>query len=190
LNPHSTPPLSSATAAARPACVPRWVRLETLTTMRCARASSPRWNASFSTGAGSRRRPRRGSRCSSSSRGSTTHAAVIRRSGISLRSITSVDMRPILTHTSLPPCSRPSRTGPPGGPEVGPSLTAAVRAGMEEWLRRGPNKRMTPNRRAKCRQTRYPDPKPSTVHETGASPPRPVSLDSGVGHASNGSDRR
>jgi len=37
---------------------------------------------------------------------------------------------------------------PSGGPEVGPSLTAAardgrilVRAGMEEWLRRGPNKR-------------------------------------------------
>jgi hypothetical protein len=46
----------------------------------------------------------------------------------------------------------------------------SVRAGMEEWLRRGPNKRMTPNRRAKCRQTRYPDPKLSTVHENGASP--------------------
>jgi hypothetical protein len=29
---------------------------------------------------------------------------------------------------------------------------------------------MTPNRRAKCRQTRYPDPKRSTVHETGATP--------------------
>jgi hypothetical protein len=29
---------------------------------------------------------------------------------------------------------------------------------------------MTPNRRAKCRQTRYPDPKLSTVHENGASP--------------------
>jgi hypothetical protein len=42
--------------------------------------------------------------------------------------------------------------------------------GMEEWLRRGPNKRMAPKRRAKCRQTRYPDPKSSTLHETGASP--------------------
>jgi hypothetical protein len=31
-------------------------------------------------------------------------------------------------------------------------------------------KRMPPNRRAKCRQTRYPDPKPATLHETGASP--------------------
>jgi hypothetical protein len=29
---------------------------------------------------------------------------------------------------------------------------------------------MTPNRRAKYRQTRYPDPKLSTVHQTGASP--------------------
>src|SRR5262249_8028362 len=63
------------------------------------------------------------------------------------------------------------------GPQVGPSLTAAardgriiVRAGTEEWFRRGPNKRMAPNMRAKCRQTRYPDPKPSTVHQTGASP--------------------
>jgi hypothetical protein len=54
-------PLSSVTAAARPACAPRWARLATPTTMRCARASSPRWNASFSTGLGSRRRPRRGS---------------------------------------------------------------------------------------------------------------------------------
>jgi hypothetical protein len=44
-----------------------------------------------------------------------------------------------------------------------------VRAGMEEWLRRGPNKRMTPNRRAKC-LTRHPDHRLSTVHENGASP--------------------
>src|SRR5271154_3594434 len=43
LNPPSTPPLNSATAAARPACGPRWDRSETPTTMRCARASSPRW---------------------------------------------------------------------------------------------------------------------------------------------------
>jgi hypothetical protein len=33
-----------------------------------------------------------------------------------------------------------------------------------------PNKRMASNRRAKCPQTRYPDPKPATLHETGASP--------------------
>jgi hypothetical protein len=46
---------------------------------------------------------------------------------------------------------------------------ASVRVGTEEWLRRGPNKRMA-QRRTKCRQIRYPDPKPSTVHQTGASP--------------------
>jgi hypothetical protein len=98
-------------------------------------------------------------------------AAVIRPSGISPQSTTSAVTRPIPTHTSLPPCSRPSRTSPPGGPEVGPSLTAAardgrtsVRAGMEEWLRRGPNKRMTPNRRANIVRpdTLIPSPQPST----------------------------
>jgi hypothetical protein len=59
----------------------------------------------------------------------------------------------------------------PFGRPLGPSLTAAardgrtiVRAGMEEWLRQGRNKRMIPSRRGKCHQTRYCDPKPSTVH--------------------------
>jgi Integrase core domain len=37
--------------------------------------------------------------------------------------------RSIPTHTSLPLCSRPSRTSPSGGPKMGPSLTAAVRDG-------------------------------------------------------------
>ena len=69
--------------------------------------------------------------------------------------------RSIPTHTSLPSCSRPSRTSPSGGPKKGPSLTAAardgrtiVRAGTEEWLRRGPNQRMSRNRRTKCRHNR------------------------------------
>ena len=60
----------------------------------------------------------------------------------------------IPTHTSLPPCSQPSRTSPSGGPKKGPSLTAAVRGsrtivrvGTEEWLRQGPNQRMSRNRR-------------------------------------------
>ena len=50
------------------------------------------------------------------------------------------------THTSLPSCSRPSRTSPAGGRWKRPSLTAAApgsrvsaRVGTEEWLRRGPN---------------------------------------------------
>jgi putative transposase len=52
----------------------------------------------------------------------------------------------IATHTSLPPCSRPSRTGPSGGRSKRPSLTStargsrvSARVGTEEWLRRGPN---------------------------------------------------
>ena len=102
-------------------------------------------------------------RSSSSSRASTIRAAVIPRSDISHRSTTSagISALSIPTHTSLPSCSRPSRTSPPGGPKKGPSLTAAardgrtiVRAGTEEWLRRGPNQRMSRNRRTTCRQIR------------------------------------
>jgi hypothetical protein len=167
-------PLSSVTAAARPACAPRWARLATPTTLRHAGMRASRQASVQDAGRGA-------DRCSSSSRlWTTTGAAVIRRSGISPQSTTSSVTRPIPTHTSLPPCSRRSRTSPSGGPQLGPSLTAAardgrtiVRAGMKEWLRQGPNKRMTPDRRAKCRQTRYPDPKPSTVHQTGASPKSP-----------------
>jgi hypothetical protein len=54
-----------------------------------------------------------------------------------------------LVHTSLPPCSRPSRTSPSGGRRKRPSLTAtargsrvSARVGTEEWLRRGPNQRI------------------------------------------------
>ena len=49
---------------------------------------------------------------------------------------------------------------PFGRPQEGPSFTAAardsrtiVRAGTEEWLRRGPNQRISRNRRTRCRQT-------------------------------------
>jgi hypothetical protein len=72
---------------------------------------------------------------------------------------------------------RPSRTSPPGGPQVGPSLTAAardgriiVRAGTEEWLRQGPNKRMAPKRRANAVRpdtlipSLQPSTKPGQVH--------------------------
>ena len=68
---------------------------------------------------------------------------------------------------------------PMGGPKKGrPFLTAvapdgrtSVRVGTEEWLRRGPNKRMDQGR-TKCRQIRYPDSKTSPVHQTGAGPHR------------------
>jgi hypothetical protein len=42
-----------------------------------------------------------------------------------------------------------------------------VRTRMEEWLRQGPNKRMTPSQRVKCHQTRYPDPKSSKSTKSG-----------------------
>ena len=132
--------------------------------------------ASYWSGAGSRRRPRHGPRSSISSRGSTIRVVAIRRSAISHRSITSAVMRASPARPSLPSCSRPSRTSPPGGPNAGPSLTAAARdgrtfprAGTEEWLRRGPNKRIV-SRRTTCRQIRYSNLKRSPLHETGASP--------------------
>jgi hypothetical protein len=68
-------------------------------------------------------------------------------SAISRLSTTSNGVRSTPTRISLPACSPPSRTGPSGGQR--PSLTVAaragwsrLRAGTEEWLRRGPNKRM------------------------------------------------
>ena len=56
-------------------------------------ASSLRSNASYWSGAGSRRRPRHGPRSSISSRASTIRVVAIRRSAISHRSITSAVMR-------------------------------------------------------------------------------------------------
>ena len=140
----------------------------------------PPSNASFSHGTASGRRPKREAQSSTSSRGSTIRAAATPRSDIFPRWTLSNGVRRrrlIPTHVSLPPCSRPSRTSPPGGPKRGPSLTAAardgrtiVRAGTEEWLRRGPNQRMARHRRATCRQITSPNPKRSTLHETGVGP--------------------
>ena len=148
-------------------------------TTSCARASLPPSNASFSRGTASRRRPRRAMPRSRSSEASTIGAA-IPRSDICHRSTTSTDITrwwSIPTHTRLPSCSRPSRTSPPGGRKMRPSLTAAardgrtiVRVGTEEWLRRGPNQRMARHRRATCRQIRASKPKLSPLHETGAGP--------------------
>jgi hypothetical protein len=87
----------------------------------------------------------------------------------------------IPTHISLPSCSWPSRTSPPGAPKRGPSLTAAardgrtiVRAGTEECLRRRPNQRMARHRRATCRQIRSPN--PSAQHSTKPGSTRPQSV--------------
>jgi hypothetical protein len=80
----------------------------------------------------------------------------------------------------MPSCSRLSRSGLEALRQTAPlacrpSLTAArhdgvgnVQAGTERCSR--PNQKITPKRRTECGQTRYPDPKTSPVHETGASP--------------------
>jgi putative transposase len=76
------------------------------------------------------------------------------------------------------PSGRPQDAAVPRVKPEGRLLTAAardgrtiVRAGTEEWLRRGPNQRMARHRRATCRQIRSPNPKLSSLHGTGASPP-------------------
>jgi putative transposase len=112
-----------------------------------------------SRGIGSGRQSRRKAPSSRLSKAGTIRGGVTHQSGIDHRSITSASIRrpqSIPTHTSMPPRLRPSRTGPRGGPKKGPSLTAAardsrtiVRVGTEEWLRRGPNQRITRNRRTK-----------------------------------------
>ena len=152
LNPPNTPRSSSAIAVVRPVCDPRWVRSAMPMTTRCARASSRPSNANCSIAAGSRRRPRREPRCSPSSRASTIRDAATHRSDTShrLTTNTGIMQQPsIATHTSLPPCSRPSRTSPSGGRRKRPSLTAtargsrvSARVGTEVCLRRGPNQRM------------------------------------------------
>jgi hypothetical protein len=80
----------------------------------------------------------------------------------------------------MPSCSRLSRSGLEALRQTAPlawrpSLTAArhdgvgnVQAGTERCSR--PNQKITPKRRTECGQIRYPDPKTSPVHETGASP--------------------
>ena len=91
------------------------------------------------------------------SRAFTSRDAVTHRSDTSHRLTTNTGIMQqlsIATHTSLPPCSRPSRTSPSGGRSKRPSLTAtargsrvSARVGTEEWRRRGPNQRMPRNRR-------------------------------------------
>ena len=120
LSPASIPRSSSVAAVVMQACAHRWARSATRTTTRCARVSSRPSSASCSIGVGSRHRPKHVVRSSNSSRASTIHAAAIPRSDISHRSTTSggiMQQQSIPTHTSLPPCSRPSRTSPLGGPK-------------------------------------------------------------------------
>src|SRR5580693_5034051 len=81
---------------------------------------------------------------------------------------------------SMPSCSRLSRSGLETSQQASPSicrpsLTAArhdslgnVQAGTKRCSR--PNKKIAKKRRTEWPQIRYPDPKTSPLHETGASP--------------------
>jgi hypothetical protein len=64
-----------------------------------------------------------------------------RHSSIGYRSTTSVTP-PIPTHPTLPPCSRPSRTSPSGGPKSGAVLDR--RCARRPHSRAGPDGRMAP----------------------------------------------
>ena len=106
-----------------------------------------------------KRQTGREAQCSPSSRASTIRDAVTHRSDTSHRLTTNAGIMQqpsIATHASLAPCSRPSRTSPFGRPQQAAVLDrhcarqprqCGGRDGREEWLRRGPNQRMPPNRR-------------------------------------------
>ena len=77
----STPRSNSGFAAKKPKSGPRWERWAMPTTTRCARASSPRSNASCLIAGALQRKPRRAWRSSSSLKAGTTRRGAIRASG-------------------------------------------------------------------------------------------------------------
>src|SRR5271165_5712047 len=118
--------------------------------------------------------------------GCTIRADDTHRSGICHPSSSSANLqrRPSNPgHTSMLSCSRLSRSGLETSQQASPStcrpsLTAArhdslgnVQAGTKRCSR--PNQKIaqkSQKRRTECSQIRYPDPKTSPLHETGASP--------------------
>src|ERR1700680_183100 len=149
----------------------------------CRVSKSPRLNASCLIGVASRTRPKRAWPSSNSSRASTIRAGDTHRSDIchpssSRASLPNRRSNPV--HPSLLSCSRLSRSGLETSQQVAPpahrpSLTAArhdslgnLQAGTKRCSR--PNQKIVPKRRTECHQTRYPHPKTSPLHETGASP--------------------
>src|SRR5271166_5199593 len=177
------PRSSSANDVGRRVFAPRWGRSGMPTTTQWRRASSPRSNASCSIAIASRRRPKCALLSSSSSRVSTIRADDTHRSGICHPSSSSANLqrRPSNPgHTSMLSCSRLSRSGLETSQQASPStcrpsLTAARhdslgngQAGTKRCSR--PNQKITQKRRTECSQIRYPDPKTSPLHETGASP--------------------
>src|SRR5208282_4149685 len=103
---HSKRRSPSECAAGRLACDPRWARSVIASTMPCARAFSPRSNASCSTAAVSTLKPRRAWRCSSSSRAGTTPIAATPLSTICRQSTTkgattrAVNRKPSAVHST------------------------------------------------------------------------------------------
>ena len=100
--------------------------------LRRARSAERRQSRARRSRPGSRHRPKRAMPPSRSSKVSTIGGDAIPRSDISHQSTTSAGItrwRSIPTRTSLPSCSRPSRTSPPGGRKMRPSLTAASSCG-------------------------------------------------------------
>ena len=134
----SIPRSRSANDVERQAFAPRWGRSETPTTTRWRRASSPRSNVSCSIGVASRRRPKRAWPSSNSSRASTIRAGGTHRSAICHPSRSNANMQPPLSnpvHTSMPSCSRRSRSGLETSQQVAPpayrpSVTATRHGGV------------------------------------------------------------
>ena len=111
---------------------------------------------------------------------STIRAGGTHRSAICHPSRSNANMQPPLSnpvHTSMPSCSRLSRSGLETSQQVAPpayrpSVTATrhdgvgnMQAGTKRCSR--PNQKITRTRRTECRQTRYPDPKTSPLHRGG-----------------------
>ena len=92
----STPRWPSALAAGNGASRYRWVRSAIASTMRWPRASSRPWSASCSTERRCQRTPKHGRRCSSSSRGGTTHGGVTPRSATGRHWSSNGSIRPAL----------------------------------------------------------------------------------------------
>ena len=142
LNPPSTPRSPSATDVASPACAHRPDRSPIVTIMRCARASSRRWNANFSTGVASGLMPRHAWPSSSSSRDGTIHAGATRPSAICHPSTTKGVSYPPLAQIHNCPRNRGNSSDPccvvTGTVCAGPCLSAAfpAKAGLSvlAWL--------------------------------------------------------
>ena len=142
---HCTSLAFGARVPRRPACAPPWARWATPTTTRCARASSPRWRASFWPAAASAPRPRRRRPPSATWKASTTPGACTPRWGADPpsppRRTTPERPRPpqpTKTPNRPPDRGKPSCGGSRGRP--GGGLGRPVDLGLvRRWARRRPS---------------------------------------------------